>query len=71
MLSVGLGPLCEQGVPPLPCKGGTPWANVEHASAEPEPVLSLSMSILAKSYDLGQMKSLDADALHLTLRISL
>ena len=29
------------------------------------------MTILAKSSDLGQMKSLDADAYHLTLRISL
>ena len=37
----------------------------------PEPMLSLSMTILAKSSDLGQMKSLDADAYHLTLRISL
>ena len=28
----------------------------------PEPMLSLSMTILAKSSDLGQMKSLGADA---------
>ena len=34
-------------------------------------MLSLSMTILAKSSDLDQMKSLDADAYHLTLRISL
>ena len=34
-------------------------------------MLSLSMSILAKSSDLGQMKSLDADADHVTLRIGL
>ena len=28
----------------------------------PEPMLSLSMTILAKSSDLGQMKSFEADA---------
>ena len=32
--------------------------NAEHASAEPEPMLSLSMTILATSSDLGQLKSL-------------
>ena len=34
-------------------------------------MLSLSLTILAKSSDLGQMKSLGADACHLTLSISL
>ena len=34
-------------------------------------MLSLSLTILAKSSDLGQMKSLGADACHLTLDISL
>ena len=33
--------------------------------------LSLRLTILAKSSDLGQMKSLGADACHLTLSISL
>ena len=37
------------------------WANAEHASAEPEPMLSLSMTILAKSSDLGQIISLKSD----------
>ena len=63
MLSIGPGPQAVQG------KGGAPlalfalrsWANAEHASAEPEPMLSLSMSILAISSDLGQMKSLRSD----------
>ena len=34
-------------------------------------MLSLSLTILAKSSDLGQMKSLGADACHLTLSITL
>ena len=34
-------------------------------------MLSLSLTILAKSSDLGQMKCLGADACHLTLGISL
>ena len=50
-----------RGVPPLASNGLGSWANAEHASAEPEPMLSLSMSILAKSSDLGQMKSLKSD----------
>ena len=41
---------------PLALNGLWSWANAEHASAEPEPMLSLSMSILAISSDLGQMK---------------
>ena len=65
MLSIGPGPQTDQG------KGGAPlalfalrsWANAERASAEPEPMLSLSMSILAISSDLGQMKSLRSDDL--------
>ena len=50
-----------RGVPPLALFALGSWANAEHASAEPEPMLSLSMSILAKSSDLGQMKSLKSD----------
>ena len=37
----------------------------------PEPMLSLSMTILAKSSDLGQMICLNSDAYHLTLCYSL
>ena len=50
-----------RGGTPLASNGLGSWANAEHASAEPEPMLSLSMSILAKSSDLGQMKSLKSD----------
>ena len=49
------------GVPPLALFALRSWANAEHASAEPEPMLSLSLTILAKSSDLGQMKSLRSD----------
>ena len=45
-------------MPPLALFAFESWANAEHASAEPEPMLSLSMTILAKSSDLGQMISL-------------
>ena len=33
----------------------------------PEPMLSLSMTILAKSFDLGQMICVNSDAYDLTL----
>ena len=63
MLSIGPGPQAVQGkgVPPLALFALRSWANAEHASAEPEPMLSLSMGILAISSDLGQMKSLRSD----------
>ena len=48
-------------MPPLALFALGSWANAEHASAEPEPMLSLSVSILVKSSDLGQMKSLKSD----------
>ena len=48
-----------RGDTPLVFNGLRSWANAEHASAEPEPMLSLSMTILAKSSDLGQMKGLE------------
>ncbi len=49
-----------RGAPPLASNGLGSEANAEHASAEPEsePMLSLSMTILAKSSDQGQMKIL-------------
>ena len=46
------------GAPSLALFAFGSWANAEHASAEPEPMLSLSMTILANSSDLGQMKGL-------------
>ena len=60
MLSIGPGPQAGRvkGVAPLALFALGSWANAEHASAEPEPMLSLSMTILAKSADLGQMKTL-------------
>ena len=48
-------------VPPIALFALRSWANAEHASAEPEPMLSLSICILAISSDLGQMKSLRSD----------
>ena len=48
-------PFEARGVPTLALFALGSWANAEHASAEPEPMLSLSMTILAKSSDLGQM----------------
>ena len=47
-----------RGVPPLVLFAFRSWVNAEHASAEPEPMLSLSMTILANSSDLDQMKTL-------------
>ena len=47
-----------RGEPRIASNGLGSWANAEHASAEPEPMLSLSMTILANSSDLGQMKTL-------------
>ena len=53
MLSLGLGPECEQGkggLPPLPCShlGPRPTLSMHGLSLSmPEPMLSLSMLILA------------------------
>ena len=73
MLSIGPGPQCEEdkGVTPFALNGLRSWANAEHASAEPEPMLSLSMTILAKSSNLGQMIIIWLEAYHLTLCYSL
>ena len=65
-----------RGVRTLASNGLGSWANAEHASAEPEPVFSLSMTVLAKSSPRsdespqGQMIHLSW-AHHLTLCISL
>ena len=48
------GAIQGKGVPRLALFALRSWANAEHASAEPEPMLSLS--ILAFLSDLGQMK---------------
>ena len=52
MLSIGLGPKCEQGKggqpPPLPRTALGPWSMLSmHELSLPEPMLSLSMLILA------------------------
>ena len=64
-LNIGSGSALDQDRKPFKARGCPPtliafwsWANAEHASVEPEPMLSLSMSILAELSDLGQMRSL-------------